>query len=469
MVTQLNASETEEPPAKIRRLEQIIAEGSTPTNLTSSRENLTGLGYSEHQSTSDLNSTNQSIISPIQTQQTPSNNNLALQPTSNLNPTCQSTSSLSPNQQSSSNPTQFCQISSNLDRAYLPENNLNSNYQTIIDPSPNQQTITDLNPILQSTNNSNRTQKTSSNHNLPQLLTCNMNPTYPSVVNLALNQQSGSSRQSNADSCHIHEKTTNLTRTKQPIMNLNLTQQTTSCLKRTQQACSNLNPTNQPIVTRNPVDKSTNSLTQQPTSNLDVSNQSININPSRHSTANLTPNQLPNTNCNYQLTSRPVVEGCSRKDITFLCISNSSVRCWIFPVAMALNKIDDRRTRGNFSCTIISFVLGKALVSLSIKCPDDGVLSELWYGLVINCIRLGNRIYDSSPQGARNLSPNEAASTLRDVSPVKLEATLPVRLADSSSASRLGFQINEKMKGQDATALYTVKELRCSIVIRMVK
>ena len=186
---------------------------------------------------------------------------------------------------------------------------------------------------------------------------------------------------------------------------------------------------------------------------MDVGNQSININPSGHSTANLTPNQLPNTNCNYQLTSRPVVEGCSRKYITFLCVSNSSVRCWIFPVAMALNKIDDRRTRGNFSCTIISFVLGKALVSLSIKFPDDGVLSELWYGLVINCIRLGNRIYDSPPQGARNLSPNEAASTLRDVSPVKLEATLPVRLADSSSASRLGFQINEKTKGQDATAL----------------
>ena len=122
-------------------------------------------------------------------------------------------------------------------------------------------------------------------------------------------------------------------------------------------------------------------------------------------------------------------------------------------MATALNKMDNRQIRGNFSCTIISFVLGKALISLSVECPDDGVLSEFWYGLVINCIRLGNRIYDSSSQGARNLSPSEAALTLKDVSPVTIQAKLPVRLTDSNSASRLGFQINEKMRGQDATAL----------------
>ena len=171
----------------------------------------------------------------------------------------------------------------------------------------------------------------------------------------------------------------------------------------------------------------------------------------------MNPDELPNTNPT-QLASRPVVEGCTREDIKFLRVSNSSVRCWIFPVARALNKIDNRQIRGNFSCTIVSFVLGKALLSLSVQCPDDGVLSELWYGLVINCIRLGNTIYDSSSQGARNLSPNEAALTLRDVLPVELEAALPVRLIDSSSASRLGFQINEKMKGQDATALITYSQ-----------
>ena len=137
----------------------------------------------------------------------------------------------------------------------------------------------------------------------------------------------------------------------------------------------------------------------------------------------------------------------------FLCVSNSSVRCWIFPVATALNKIDNRQKRGNFSCTIISLVLGKALLTLSVVCPDDGFLSELWYGLVINCIRLGNQIYDSSPEGARNLSPTAAASTLRDVSPVKLGAALTVRLKDSNSASRLSFQINQLLNGQDAAAL----------------
>ena len=81
---------------------------------------------------------------------------------------------------------------------------------------------------------------------------------------------------------------------------------------------------------------------------------------------------------------------------------------------------------------------------MSIECPDDGVSSEFRYGLVINCIRLGNRIYDSSSQGARNLSPNEAALTLKDVSLVTIQAKLPVCLTDSNSASRLGFQINEK-------------------------
>ena len=101
----------------------------------------------------------------------------------------------------------------------------------------------------------------------------------------------------------------------------------------------------------------------------------------------------------------------------------------------------------------ISLVLGKTLLTLSVSCPDDGVLSELWYGLVINYIRLGNKMYDSSPRGARNLSPNEAASTLRDVSPVKLDPALPVRLTDSNSSSRLSSQINELLNRRDAVAL----------------
>ena len=215
-----------------------------------------------------------------------------------------------------------------------------------------------------------------------------------------------------------------------------------------------------PESNQNPVsvDTSTISLTQQKTSNLTVDNhQFISVDPNGQSTANQNPDELPNTNPT-QLASRPVVEGCTREDIKFLCVPNSSVHCWFFPVATALNKIDNRQIRGNFSCTIVSFVLGKSLLSLSVQCRGDGVLSELWYGLVINCIRLGNTIYDSSSQGARNFSPNEAALTLRDVSPVELEAALPVRLIDSSSACRLGFQINEKMKGQDATAQITCSQ-----------
>ncbi len=125
---------------------------------------------------------------------------------------------------------------------------------------------------------------------------------------------------------------------------------------------------------------------------------------------------------------------------------------------MALNRIDNRQKWGNFSCTIISLVLGKALLTLSVSCPDDGVLSELWYGLIINCIRLGNKIYDSSPRGARNLSPNEAASTLRDVSPVKLDPALPVQLTDSNSSSRLSSQINELLNRRDAVALHVYNQ-----------
>ena len=120
----------------------------------------------------------------------------------------------------------------------------------------------------------------------------------------------------------------------------------------------------------------------------------------------------------------------------------------------------------------ISLVLGKALLTLSVGCPDDGVLSELWYGLVISCIRLGDEIYDSSLRGARNLSPNEAASTLRDVSPVKLDLALPVQLTDSNSSSRLRSQINELLNRRDAVALFvycTTKELCCCIVLRMVR
>ena len=78
-----------------------------------------------------------------------------------------------------------------------------------------------------------------------------------------------------------------------------------------------------------------------------------------------------------------------------LCISNSSVRCWIFLVLTALNRIDNGQKRRNFSCTIISLVFGKALLTLSVGSPDNAILSELWYGLVINCIHLGNKVYES--------------------------------------------------------------------------
>lgn len=75
------------------------------------------------------------------------------------------------------------------------------------------------------------------------------------------------------------------------------------------------------------------------------------------------------------------------------------------------------------------------------------------HGLVVNCIRLGIKVYDSSTQGARNLLPNEASSTLENVSPVQLQPPVCVRLSDSDTSSRLGFQI-QKLRGRNATALF---------------
>ena len=55
---------------------------------------------------------------------------------------------------------------------------------------------------------------------------------------------------------------------------------------------------------------------------------------------------------------------------------------------------------------------------------------------------------------SKSASPtDQAACTLRDVSPVKLDAALTVRLKDSNSASRLSFRINQLLNRQDAAAL----------------
>ena len=134
----------------------------------------------------------------------------------------------------------------------------------------------DINPTNLPNISLTQIQQTTCNNSQPLQPTSNLNRTCQSSSDLSPNQQSSSNH------TPFYQTSSNLDRASLPESNLNRNYQTTinPTPKQANNNHSNLNPTNQSTVTRNPVDKSTSPLIQQPPSNLNVSNQSISINPS---------------------------------------------------------------------------------------------------------------------------------------------------------------------------------------------
>ena len=137
---------------------------------------------------------------------------------------------------------------------------------------------------------------------------------------------------------------------------------------------------------------------------------------------------------------------------------------WLFAGAISQSTLDGRC--GSNACTIISLIFGKAFLTLNLPFPSDGPLNELWFELFVKCIRLGNRVYDNT-QGAsaRNLAPEEAAQALhdQDLTPVSLQAALPVRLSDSHAPTRLGYQL-ARMADRRVGALFVYNGKTVSIL-----
>ena len=98
--------------------------------------------------------------------------------------------------------------------------------------------------------------------------------------------------------------------------------------------------------------------------------------------------------------------------------------------------------------------MGKTFLSKGLPFPPDGQLDQIWYELVVNCIRLGNHTYDTTQGGiARQLAPDEASQALQNVLPVTLQAALPVRLSDSHAPTTLSYQL-KRIEDRREVALF---------------
>jgi hypothetical protein len=119
---------------------------------------------------------------------------------------------------------------------------------------------------------------------------------------------------------------------------------------------------------------------------------------------------------------------------------------------MSQSTIDGRN--GSSACTVITMILGSVILNLDLLFPCVGSLSPLWCSVIEKSIRLGNKIYDDTNQGQRNLTPREASFALRSIRNIHVDEPLAVRIRDPHKPTQLAFQIQRMFVKKKSAAAF---------------
>ena len=133
-------------------------------------------------------------------------------------------------------------------------------------------------------------------------------------------------------------------------------------------------------------------------------------------------------------------------------VGGRTTNCWVFPANISQSTIDGRN--GSNACTVITMILGSVIQHLDLPFPCAGPLSQLWCSLIEKSIRLGNKIYDDTNQGRRNLTPLEASFALRSITNVHVDEPLAVRLSDPHKPTQLAYQIERMLVKKKSAAAF---------------
>lgn len=133
-------------------------------------------------------------------------------------------------------------------------------------------------------------------------------------------------------------------------------------------------------------------------------------------------------------------------------VGGRTTNCWVFPANISQSTIDGRN--GSNACTVITMILGSVILHLDLPFPCAGPLSPLWCSLIEKSIRLGNKIYDDTNQGRRNLTPLEASFALRSIKNIHVDEPLAVRLSDLHKPTQLAYQIERMLVEKKSAAAF---------------
>lgn len=139
-------------------------------------------------------------------------------------------------------------------------------------------------------------------------------------------------------------------------------------------------------------------------------------------------------------------------DVQCYNVGGKTTNCWVFPANISQSTIDGRN--GSNACTVITMILGSVILSLDLPFPRAGALSPLWCSLMEKSIRLGNKIYDDTNQGRRNLTPLEASFALRPIKDIHVDQPLAVRLSDPHKPTQLCYQIERMLVNKKTAAAF---------------
>ena len=139
-------------------------------------------------------------------------------------------------------------------------------------------------------------------------------------------------------------------------------------------------------------------------------------------------------------------------DVQCYNVGGKSTNCWVFPANISQSTIDGRN--GSNACTVITMILGSVILHLDLPFPRAGPLSQLWCSLMEKSIRLGNKIYDDTNQGSRNLTPFEASVALRSITNIHVDEPLAVRLSDPHKPTQLCYQIQRMLVNNKSAAAF---------------